>query len=217
MNGLMINLSQAGRSALIVGGGEVALRKAVVLLGSGFVLMVVSPVIAPELARMAAEGSLVWLDRCYLDGDLDGHDLIVVATDDRGINCKIGEDALAKGLLVNVVDAQDEGNFRFPAMFSRGRLQVAVSTGGASPAFASALRDELHDVVDESYGEALELLAKLREKQLTLGLGHTYNTQLVKKLFAAGLTEMLRRGDIAAAELLILQETSENQSAQTAL
>lgn len=78
-----------------------------------------------------------------------------------------------------------------------------LSEAGMALTVVAAVRDEVAQVLDEAYGEALELLAELREKLLTLGAGHTYNTRLIKELLAAGLVDLVRQGNRAAAEDLI--------------
>lgn len=200
-----LTLTLDGRRAVLVGGGAVATRKATLLLAAAMELVVVAPLLSPQLADLAAAGQLQWLARPYRPEDLKGAFLVVAATDQREVNRQVAQDARQLGLLVNVADAPAEGDCTFPALLQRGGLQVAVTTGGGSPAFAAAVRDELALTLDGAYAETLELLAELREKQLTLGGGHTYNTRLIKELLAAGLVAMLRQGKRAAAEALILQ------------
>lgn len=203
MSELALTLTVTGRRAVLVGGGRVAARKARVLLEAGMALTVVAPVLEPSLAALAQAGGLAWFSRCYQRGDLSGAFLVVAATDQRSVNQQVAEDARELGLLVTVADAPQDGNCAFPALLQRGGLRVAVSTAGGSPAFAAAVRDELSPVLDEAYGEALELLTGWREKLLTLGAGHTYNVRLIKELLAAGLVDLLRQGNRAAAEDLI--------------
>lgn len=203
MTTLNLNLTVHGRLAVLVGGGSVAARKAELLQEAGMELTVVAPQLAPQLAVRAAEGGIRWLARHYQPDDLRDAFLVVAATNLRAVNQQVAQDACQLGLLVNVADAPQEGTCSFPALLQRGALQVAVSTGGGAPAFAAAVRDELALLLDGAYGEALELLALQREKLLTLGQGHTYNIHLIKELLAAGLLDLLRQGDRAAAELLI--------------
>ena len=203
MQGLTVTLDLAGRRGLLVGGGAVAARKARALLQAGLQLVVVAPALDARLAELAAQGQLEWRERAYHAADLDGAAVVVVASDCREVNRQVAADAGRLGLLVNVADAPQEGNCRFPALLQCGDLQVAVSTGGRVPGMAAAVRDLLAEQLDEAYGQALELLAEQREKQLTLQGSATYNASFIKGLFADGLPELLRRGERAQAEELI--------------
>lgn len=209
MAGLTLNLDVAGRQALLVGGGSVAARKAAALLEAGMILTIVTPVAGELLSSLASKGDVRLILRPYRSEDLDGAFLVIAATGQREVNRRVAADARRLGLLVNVADAPEEGNCCFSALLRRGALEIAVATGGASPGFAAAVRDELAGVIDVFYGEALALLAQQREKLLTMGQGETYNTQLIKKALAGGLLDLLRQGNRAAAETLIRQCCSE--------
>ncbi len=208
MTALNLTLQVERRRAVLVGGGVVAARKGAVLRRAGLCLTVVAPQLHPSLADWVTAGEVAWLPRPYRTDDLQGAFLVVAATGLREVNRQVALDAHRLGLLVTVVDAPREGNCTFPAILQRGDLQVAVSTGGHLPPFAAAVRDELAQVLDEVYAEALDLLTPYREKLLTLGQGHTYNTHFIKKLLAAGLLQLLRRGDRVAAAALIRQHLS---------
>ena len=116
-----------------------ATRKASKLLRAGAEVVVVAPEVRPELLAMNVELH----DRAYEYGDLEGADLAFTATDSRGVNAAVAREARERGVRVNVADRPSEGDFAVPSTLRRGGLQVAVSTGGASPALARRIRDEL--------------------------------------------------------------------------
>jgi len=149
-------LDLRGRRCVVAGGGEVARRKAAGLLAAGAEVLVV----APEVGEMPA-GTVVQRRAARL-ADLDGAVLAVCATDDPAANAALACEARRRGVLVNVVDDPDAGDFTVPAVLRRGALQVGVSTGGASPALARRLRDELAEQVGPEYGKLVELFAALR-------------------------------------------------------
>lgn len=200
---LTISLDLSGRRAVLVGGGTVAARKARTLLDAGLVLELVAPELARPLACLAEEGALVWHRRCWQPADLHGAALVIAATSDREVNRQVALEAKNLGIPVNVADCGEEGTFRFPALLRRGSLEVAVGTDGRSPAAAVAIRDRLSDLLGDEYAVALELLAELREKLLTVGMPEAYNAKLVKKLMAQGLMDLLAEGRRADAETLI--------------
>ncbi len=139
-----IVLTDANRlSAVVIGGGAVGERKVRGLLEAGAVVRLVSPAATPQLAAWAEEGRITWVQRLYEAGDLTGALLAFAATGERSINAQIARDATAAGILCNVADAPEEGQFHVPAVHRSGGITIAVSSGGAAPARAVALRDAI--------------------------------------------------------------------------
>jgi siroheme synthase-like protein len=143
---------------VLVGGGEVANRKARKLLQARAKVVVISPEVEPELASMAVEVR----QRPYRAGDLEGAFLVFAATDRREVNAAVAREARERGIPVNVADSPAEGDFALPSTLRRGRLQVAVSTGGASPALARRIRQELEDVFAFEWANLVEELSRAR-------------------------------------------------------
>lgn len=200
---LTLGLEMAGKRAVLAGGGRVAARKAATLHGAGMELVIIAPFLAPLLAGWAAEGKLIWHRRFWQAGDTNGAALVIAATSNREVNRQVALEARNHGIPVNVSDRPDEGTCHFPALLHRGSLELAVSTEGKSPAVAVAIRDVLAGIIGQEYGEMLELLARVREKLLTLGMPEAYNVQLVKKLMEQGLVDLLREDRQLEAEELV--------------
>src|SRR5688572_18016544 len=131
-----------GRSVLVVGAGRVAHEKASGLLDCGAVVTVVAPEVAPEVAALPVEV----LRRRYRRSDLAGRYLVVAATSDTAVNRRVFADAEARALLCNVVDVPELCSFILPALHREDPITVAISTGGASPALAQRLRDDIAQV-----------------------------------------------------------------------
>ena len=148
-------LDMTDRPCLVVGGGPVAERKVAGLLDAGARLTVVSPLATDRLREWASADRIRLLPREYAAADLAGQAVVFVATDDGGINAGVARDARAVGVLVNAVDDPAHCDFILPAVLSRGGITVAVSTGGASPALARAVRDELGAYLDRDDYAAL--------------------------------------------------------------
>jgi cobalt-precorrin 5A hydrolase/precorrin-3B C17-methyltransferase len=130
-------------SAVVIGGGAVGERKVRGLLNAGIPVHLVSPTATPHLAAWADAGLIMWIRREYEPGDLAGAWLAFAATDRRDVNAQIARDAAAAGILCNVADAPEEGSFHVPAVHRSGGITIAVSSGGAAPARAVALRNAL--------------------------------------------------------------------------
>ncbi|HZO61982.1 MAG TPA: bifunctional precorrin-2 dehydrogenase/sirohydrochlorin ferrochelatase [Gaiellaceae bacterium] len=154
----MACLDLEGRSCLVVGGGAVGLEKAKGLLECGAAVIVVAPQVEPELEDLP----VTWRRKRYETADLAGHLLVVAATPVASLNRRIFADADARALLCNVVDTPELCSFILPAVFRRDPIALAVSTGGASPALAKRLRDELGAMIGEHHVALAERLRELR-------------------------------------------------------
>ena len=152
-------LDMTERRCLVVGGGPVAERKVAGLLEAGARLTVVSPSTTDRLRDWARAARIRLRLREYAAGDLAGHSLVFVATDDGRVNADVARDARAAGVLVNAADDPAHCDFILPAVLRRGELTVAVSTGGASPALARTVRDELDAYLDREDYTALARVA----------------------------------------------------------
>lgn len=148
---------------LVVGGGPVAEGKVEGLLAAGANVTVVSPTVTPRLAGWVAAGRIEYLARAYQPGDLAGRRLALVATDDPAVSGAVAAEGRERGIWVNAADEPARCDFILPAVIRRGRLVVAVSTGGASPAAARAIREELEGYLTEEHAMLVEVAADARE------------------------------------------------------
>ncbi|MWV14043.1 uroporphyrinogen-III C-methyltransferase [Pseudomonas sp. R-28-1W-6] len=149
------------RLVLVVGGGEVALRKARLLVEAGAILRVVAPAIRDELRELAGAHAQVLL-RGYQASDLDGVGLVIAATDDEPLNAQISAQAQARGIPVNVVDAPKLCSVIFPAIVDRSPLIVAVTSGGDAPVLARLIRAKIETWIPATYGQLAGLAKKFR-------------------------------------------------------
>ena len=136
---LPIAVRPDGRRAVIVGGGDVALRKAETLAAAGFQLVVVAPAIDARLrAALEAWGGGA-AERAYEAGDLTGAFLAIAATNDDAVNERVVADAKAAGILVCDAGSPERGDFTMPATVRNGSLTFTVDTGGGAPAFSKRI------------------------------------------------------------------------------
>ncbi len=145
-----------GRRCLVVGAGEIARQKTAGLLLSGAEVHVVAPEACAEIRQWAGNGRVRWSQRPYAAGDLDGAYLVITATGDPDVNEAVFAEAERRGVLCNSVDDPTHCHFQYPAVVRRGELQIAISTGGRSPALAQRLRAELEEQFGPEYGPWLE-------------------------------------------------------------
>ncbi|PMM01755.1 ferrochelatase [Vibrio kanaloae] len=146
-------LDVENKPILVVGGGEVACRKVDSLLRAGANVTLVSPKVAPYLSKLVEESKLHWVQNFYSSQILSKDYLQIWATTDNpSLNHQVYNDAKKLGVLVNVVDDLPYCDFITPSMINRGRIQIAISSGGASPVLVRNIREKLETVLPQNIG-----------------------------------------------------------------
>ncbi len=151
-----------GRRCVVVGGGAVAQRKVASLLTCGARVTLISPTVAQRLSQWVREGTIRHLARRFRAGDVRGAWLVCACTDDPQINEAAALAGRRRGVFTNVVDQPRQCSFIAPAVARRGSLTIAVSTTGASPSLAKALRDDVARLLGDGYAPMAHLLSRLR-------------------------------------------------------
>lgn len=154
----------AGRRCLVVGGGKVAARKIRGLLSAGAAVEVIAPIADRAVLRMAELGKICFIERKFKKTDLGGVFMAFAATADPRVNGMVAAEARRRGVMVNVADDPERCDFFIPAVMRRGRLQIAVSTGGASPAMAAGIKRELLRRYGVEYADLLRALGAARRR-----------------------------------------------------
>ena len=157
------------KRVVVIGGGKVAGVKIIPLLKQGADIVVISPELDANLVKLVEEKKIRWYQREYEKSDIKSAFLVVAASSDSILNEQVAEDA-AENQLVNVITNPESGNVHFPAAIHRGLLNIAVSTGGASPKLAKKIRDDIANKYDETYESYLDFLYEVRLKLKDLQL-----------------------------------------------
>ena len=169
MSGLPVLLEGEAITALVVGGGGVASRKARALIAAGARVRIVAATIAPELYALAEhEPRLTLHERRFEDDDLRGATLVVAATDERATNARIARLAREQHRLVSVSDAPGEGSFSGMAVHRAGDVVIGVSAGGV-PSAAARIRDAIAERFDDRYATAIAAIRSARRRLLNTG------------------------------------------------
>jgi precorrin-2 dehydrogenase/sirohydrochlorin ferrochelatase len=163
-------LNLRGKKCVVVGGGQVALRKVNTLLASGADITVISPKPHSKLTELSKNKAIRLFRRPYKRGDLKNSVISIAATDVKAINRQVAQEAKKRGILVNAVDDSEPSDFIIPSFFRRGDLSVAVSTSGRSPAFAKKIRAKLEKNIGMEYAYLLSLIAEVRSELKKKGL-----------------------------------------------
>ena len=188
---------------VVVGGGQVALRKVKNVLECGAKVKVISPEICPEIENLSENSSLTLIKRKYRAGDLDGATVAFSATGDPDTNHQISQDARKQSIPVNIVDDAACSDFIVPSYFSRGDIIIAVSTSGKSPALARKIRMELEKCVGDEFTDLVVIVNEVRTK--VIGDGMRIDGEMWQEaLDINGLLNLVREGRRDEARRLLL-------------
>ena len=194
-----IALDLSGRRAVVVGGGEVALRKARALADAGAHVRVVAPKL---VAGFTEDGRFECLAARHEKQHLEGALVAVAATDDEAVNRRVAEDARTAGVLVNVVDRPELCDFIVPAQVRRGDLLIAVSTGGAAPSLARRLRERLEKEFGPEYAMYLAVLGEVREDLKKRNIPPDLRRRIFERLTENDLLAAARQGTDALRQAI---------------
>jgi len=180
------------RECLIVGGGNVAYRKVIVMLDFGAKVTVVAEDICDELRKLTIddiasedktgsytankENRITFIKRRFERKDCDGMEMVIAATDDNALNHEIAEYCKAKDIMVNAVDQKADCSFIFPSYIKEKNLVAAFSSGGNSPVLTQYLKGKEQEILTPFLGELNEYMGQIREKVIA-----QYDTEAERK------------------------------------
>jgi uroporphyrin-III C-methyltransferase/precorrin-2 dehydrogenase/sirohydrochlorin ferrochelatase len=198
MNFLPIFLNIREQPCLVVGGGTTATRKVELLYQAGAQVHVIAPKISSQLQQWVKEQRIVHHARTFQATDLNHHRLVIAATNDKAVNEQVSTLAKAQGTPVNVVDQPKLCSFIMPSLIDRSPVQIAVSTGGASPVLARLLRARLETMIPANYGKLADFVASFRDKVKQL-LPFQERRHFWENVLQGPIAEMLMSGHTQAA------------------
>jgi len=201
-----ITLRLAGKKIVVVGGGKVAERKINGLIGTQADITVVSPEVSTKINKLAAAGEINWLARAFAIEDSKDAFMIFAATNDQEVNQAI-KNAAEAHQLVTIADDPEGSDFQVPAKIQRGRLTIAVSTGGASPTLARNIKAQLEQEFDDRYDNYLEFLFQARQQIVQEVADPFLKRKLLKAIASpAFFTSQNRQADF----LVLYKDLSQN-------
>jgi precorrin-2 dehydrogenase/sirohydrochlorin ferrochelatase len=183
-----------GRKCVVIGGGTVAARKVRGLRAAGAEVHVVSPDLAEPLRSQA---DVHWHEQPYGPELLAGASLVFACTNDEALNARVYEDCRSRSVWCNVADDPQRCDFLVPAVVRRGRLQIAVSTGGASPGLARTIRRELERRFGGEFDGWLQELGQVRRAVIRQVAEPTSRRVLLQKLGGPESLRVFRRDGLA--------------------
>jgi precorrin-2 dehydrogenase / sirohydrochlorin ferrochelatase len=186
--GYPVMLNIANQRVVVVGGGKVAERKIYGLLEAKANITVVAPTITSGIQQLVTDKKLIWRQKTFSPDDMKDAWIVIAATNNRAVN-----EAVAKAAkpyqLINIVDDPARSNFHVPAVIRRGKLTIAISTGGASPTVAQQIRRQLAELYDDDYGRYIDFLYECRQWILR----NVHDEQKRKELFKTIADESFRK------------------------
>ena len=200
-----------GRLVLLVGGGDVALRKARLLSEAGARLRVVAPTIEPELLSLVQQRGGETLLQNYSADQLEGAQLVIAATDDGELNARVSRDAQARSLPVNAVDAPEHCTVIFPAIVDRSPLVIAVSTGGHAPVLARLTRARIETLFPHSWGRLAQLAQRFRSRVKTAFSTINQRRVFWEDVFQGDIAERVFSGRDDEAERLLVERLEQQK------
>jgi len=207
MQHLPIFLDIKGRPCLVVGGGEVAVRKVNSLLRAGAAVTLLAPELTASLAQMAVQGRITHLARGFEDVDIEQRYLVVIAaTDDHATNHRVAHLAKDRNIPVNVVDDSSACSFIMPSVIDRSPVVVAVSTGASSPVLARLIRARLESVIPAGYGRLAELCAHFRDRVKARFENPVERRRFWDRVLQGGVAERVFTGHAEEANAAMEQE-----------
>ncbi len=202
MSYLPIFVDVSGRTCVVIGGGAIAERKVRSLIDAGAAVVVISPEVTAGLAAMVDADTIRLLQRAYRHGDLVDALLAFEATGESATARAAAAEACERGIPINLADEPELCAFIAPAVVRRGGLQIAISTGGASPALARKIREELEERFGPEYESTVDFLAAARRWLRSHQPDGGTPALLLGALVKSDLLQCFKCGDLAGAEAI---------------
>ncbi len=200
------------RPCLVVGAGEIAARKVRQLRKAEASVTVIAPDICAELQGLADNKEIQYIAEQFSEAVLDDKMLVIAATNDAEVNKQVSELAKARNIPVNVVDNPDLCSFIMPSIVDRDPVQIAISTGGASPVLARLLRARLETLIPASYGRLAQLMGKFRQHVRQRYPKMQERRRFWEHVLQGPVAEMIYAGQDKAA-LIALEKSLEEEEA----
>lgn len=210
MDTFPIFLKLQGRPCMVVGGGEIALRKVTMLLKAGGEVKVISPELCEPLAGLKHEQRIRHVETQFSEAHLDGMSLVIAATDDATVNAAVAQASKRRNIPVNVVDAPDLCTFIMPSIVDRSPIVIAVSSGGVAPVLARLVRARIETMIPASYGRLAALASEFRERVKARFATTQQRRIFWEEVFQGPIAEQVMSGQEEAAKIR-LQVALENE------
>ncbi len=193
MNFFPINLNIRNKLCVIIGGGAVGERKAFDLLDFDAKIRIVSLNFTDKILKHRDKFEII--EASYHKKYIEDAVLVFACTDSKELNMQIYKDAKKIGALVNVVNLPDFCDFTVPAVIKRGKIKIAISTDGVSPALSRILKEKISSIIGDEYKILADIMGKIREKQLKLNYDSKENREKFYRFLNEDILSILKDPD----------------------
>ena len=200
-----VNINLKSQKCLVVGGGLVAERKVLSLVGGEAKVVIVTPKLTAKLKHLHEENKIECINRSFEMSDLEEVFLVICATNNEALNKQIADKCLEDSILVNVVDDPSKCNFLVPAVVRQGPLCISISTGGASPVLARKIREDLEKEYGLEYSGFLDLLREIRPEIINKYKDPEVRKRVFECLVYSDILDLIRNGDNELVRERIIQ------------
>ena len=199
MHALPIFMNITNRRCVVIGGGEVASRKVIMLLKANAAITLYSPEICPALQVLSEDGTITHIKANFEPSQLTDACLVIAATDVEVVNMAVSIAAKAKNIPVNVVDSPALCTFTMASIVERSPIVIAISSEGNAPVLARYLRTKIETMLPAGYGRIASIAGEFRDK-----VKAKYATSQARRIFWEGvlqgpIVERILSGQEAAA------------------
>ena len=194
------------KPCLVIGGGQVALRRVQALVAAGACIDVIAPQICPAIKDLVTQSSGTVLEQCVDIALLETHYLcIVAATDQRDVNAALTDFAHRHRIPVNVAARQDDCDFIFPAIIDRQPLTVAVSNNGCAPVLSRLLKQQIDAYIPAAYGQLAQFVGEHRQQVKSVIADSPARKNFWEHALQGAIAEAIYSGKAHQAEQLLQQ------------
>lgn len=187
------------KPVLVVGGGDVALRKCRAFLKARAAVTLIAPEFCDELIALADSNEITLINAYFNEKHLDGMMLVIAATDLEDVNAQVFELANARNIFVNVVDDQPKCSFIFPSIVDRDPITIAISSAGTAPVLARRLREKLETLIPQHIGPLATLVGSFRDKVKQRFKHFSDRRQFWESVFDSSVVSKVQSGDTTSA------------------
>ena len=164
MDHLPIFINIRKKPCVVIGGGDIALRKINLLLKAQAKVICLSPLFCKGIKNLSKDGHITLINKSFDQTDIKDYSIIIAATDDKSVNSLISSIAQVKNIPVNVVDSPELSSFIMPSIVDRSPLIIAVSSSGKAPVLSRIIRAKLETVIPSAYGILADIAGEYRQK-----------------------------------------------------
>jgi precorrin-2 dehydrogenase/sirohydrochlorin ferrochelatase len=191
-----INISLEKKTILIIGGGNVALRKIKTLIKyKPGLIKIVAPNILSEIKKLEKINIIKLYERLYEKEDFNDAHIVFGATSNSETNKDIYNEANSRGLLCNIIDAPLLCTFTVPSIIKRGDLIISINTSGKCPALSKEIRKKIEPLITKEYKILLDILFKVREHLINKNIKSKKIAYLLRKIINSNILNLIRKKD----------------------